>query len=217
MTLGRLILGRRRALLLPLLLAAACSAPGSQSPTARRPLEAPERVLVAPFATLTRSLRPERDVNARVERAVESEPLNKAELRNARAVQSAFQQALVARLRARDLPAAVGGADAEPGRLVLVQGQIISVDRATVTHRRQTAFGAGRSTMIAQVQLFYVVGDAAPQFLDSFEIEPQARPLQGTAARTPAAGGTDIAGLADATADRIAAYAVTQAWLPARR
>ncbi|MGE0419171.1 MAG: hypothetical protein AB7O80_20395 [Acetobacteraceae bacterium] len=208
---------RRRAILAALLLFGGCSEREPESPASPTVLEAPERVLVAPFATLTRAVRVDEGVTTRVERAVESEPLNRVELRTARATQTALQQTLITRLKARDLPAEAGGSDPGPGRLLLIQGQIISEDRNAGTRHRLLAFGAEPADMIAELQLLYVVGDGAPQFLDSISIDARTRPAHATRVTSAAIRKADVAHLAEAAAGKIAAYAVSQGWLAEKR
>jgi len=213
------------------------------SPYTGHRLARPAQVIVAPFTTLAKDVRLDQGVGARVARAVEDEPANQAELQAARAAQAALQTALVQALRAKGLPAEAGRAENAHGNALLVQGQIVSVDEGNRTRRTLIGFGAGRSSMTSEVQVFYVAGRAAPQFLESFEAVTAgprtpglALPLgagaaAGHAGLSAVVGGT-VQGasevrrvrsnphaqrLADAVAQRIAGFAAGQGWIPPLR
>ena len=206
-------------------------------------LARPSQVIVAPFTALTQDVRLDQGVTARVERAVEHEPANQAELKAARDAQAALQTALVEALRAKGLPAEAGRAEAAHGNAMLVQGQIVSLDEGNRTRRTLIGFGAGRSSMTSEVQLFYVAGRAAPQFLESFEavtagprtpglgLPLGAGAAAGHAGLSAVVGGTvqgaaevrraqsnpDAQRLADAVAQRVAGFAAGQGWIPPQR
>lgn len=206
-------------------------------------LARPSQVIVAPFTALAQDVRLDQGVGARVARAVEDEPANQAELQAARAAQAALQTALVQALRAKGLPAEAGRAENAHGTAMLVQGQIVSLDEGNRTRRTLIGFGAGRSSMTSEVQLFHVAGRAAPQFLESFEAVTAgprtpglALPLgagaaaghaglsavvggtvQGTSEVRRAQSNPDAQRLAEAVAERVAGFAAGQGWIPPRR
>lgn len=191
-----------------LALLAACSQT-SEPPVPPKPAR-PERVIVSPFIALAKPPVSDAASLSRVARAVEQEPGTQAELRDARAAQTALQQALVTRLVAMGLPAEAGRPDAAQGRTMLVQGQITVVDEAPGS--RRNAFAPGRA-LSAEVQLLYVAGSAAPVFLDTIDSSPhpgQPAPPVRAAGR----GGVrpDIDRLAAVLAERIGAYAASQGW-----
>jgi hypothetical protein len=218
-------IGRRFAALTILGLLAGCASPrveSTSSPTALR-LPRPDRVIISPFTALARDARPDQSAGGRVARAVEQEPANPAELRAARAAQTALQQALVRALGGRGLPAEAGRSDTAPGNVMLVQGQIVSLNESSRTQRTLIGFGAGRSSITAEVQLLYVAGSAAPQFLESFEAETTSPATPGLSLPAMSGGAPsetgypDATSLADAIARRIAAFAATQGWVPVAR
>ncbi len=96
--------------------------------------------------------------------------------------EAVLQQALVAQLRFVGLPAEAGSAEAAHGKALLVQGQIVRADEA------------------ADVQLLYVQGDAAPQFVEAFDVE--------------ARGGIDS--LAQRMAAKVRDIAQAQGWMAGR-
>lgn len=196
-------IGKRAAALAVLAVLAGCAAPrveSTSSPTSLR-LGKPERVIVSPFTALAR------DGEQRVPRPVEQEPLSQAELRAARAAQAALQDGLVSRLRAAGLPAEAGRPEAAQGTTMLVQGQMVTLAEGGRTRRSMLGLGA---TTTAEVQLLYVTGNAAPQFLESFETEAPTTP----AALPVTTTNTEVSRVADAMARRIIAFATAQGWVP---
>lgn len=205
-------------------------------------LAKPDRVIVAPFAVLARNIRLDQGVAQRMERAIEQEPVDQAELETARSTQIALQESLVRDLRAKGLPAEAGRADSASGNVMLVQGQIVSIDQGNQTRRRVIGFGAGRSSMTSEVQLLYVAGRSAPQFLESFEAvatSPRtpglALPIgagaaaghaglsatvsggvQGASALRQATSNPDAERLALAVAEKVAGFAAVQGWITPR-
>ena len=102
----------------------------------------------------------------------------------------ALRDALVVRLKARGMVAEAGDPDAAQGITLLVQGQ-----SSTPTRPVMGLTAPGR-TAAAEVQVLYVAGSAAPQFLESFGVEA-----------------ADTQRLADVIAQRIATFAAGQAWI----
>ena len=102
----------------------------------------------------------------------------------------ALRDALVVRLKARGMLAEAGDPDAAQGVTLLVQGQ-----SSTPTRPVMGLTAPGR-TAAAEVQVLYVAGSAAPQFLESFGVEA-----------------ADTQRLADVIAERIATFAAGQAWI----
>ncbi len=198
-------IGKRAAALAVLPMLAGCATPrveSTSSPTALR-LGKPDRVIVSPFIALARN------GASNVTRPVEQEPVNPAELRAARDAQAALQAALVTRLREAGLPVEAGGSESAQGTTMLVQGQIVSLTEGSRTRRPLLGLGSGQGPITAEVQLLYVAGNAAPQFLESFEAEAPTTPVATTNA--------EINRVADAMAKRIVAFAAAQGWVPAAR
>lgn len=206
-------------------------------------LTKPDRVIVAPFTVLARNIRLDQGVTHRMERAIEQQPVDQAELAAARSAQLALQESLVRDLLSKGLPAEAGRPENASGNAMLVQGQIVSVDQGNQTRRTVIGFGAGRSSMTSEIQLLYVTGRAAPQFLESFEAvaaSPRtpglAAPIgagaaaghaglsaalsggmQGASAVRQATSNPDAERLASAVAQKVAAFATSQGWIPPQR
>ncbi len=198
-------IGKRAAALAVLAMLAGCATPrveSTSSPTALR-LAKPDRVIVSPFTALAR------DGASTVARPMEQEPANPAELRAARDAQAALQAALVTRLREAGLPAEAGGSELAQGTTMLVQGQMVSLTEGGRTRRPLLGLGTGQGPITAEVQLLYVAGNAAPQFLESFEAEAPTTPVATT--------NGEINRVADAMAKRIVDFAAAQGWVPAAR
>jgi hypothetical protein len=122
---------------------------------------------------------------------------------------------------------------------LLVQGQIVAIDQGNRTRRVLIGLGAGKSTVSADAQLYYAVGDAAPRFVSAFEGQadsgraPGAAETMGAGAVAQRAGtsavltGATHAGaetrrttdtaeadkLADGLAKQIGQFAVAQGWI----
>ncbi len=206
-------------------------------------LSQPDRVIVAPFTVLTRNIRLDQGIAHRMERAIEQEPVDQAELVAARSAQLALQESLVRDLQAKGLPAEAGRPENAAGNAMLVQGQIVSVDQGNQTRRTVIGFGAGRSSMTSEVQLLYVAGRSAPQFLESFEAvtaSPRTPGLavpigagaaaghvglsaalsggmQGASTVRQATSNPDAERLAAAVAQKVTAFAASQGWVPPPR
>lgn len=187
-------------------LLAACSQT-TEPPAPQKPAR-PERVIVSPFILLAKPPASDASSPSRVARPVEQEPATQAELRDARALQTALQQALVARLAAGGLPAQAGRPDAAEGRTLLVQGQLVAVDEPAGS--RRNAFAAGRA-FSAEVQLLYVTGSAAPVFLETLDSTP-APDQPAPTARAATRGRAEIERIAAVLAGKISAYATAQGW-----
>lgn len=199
-------IGKRAAALAVLAVLAGCATPRVESTSGPTPLRLgkPDRVIVSPFTALAR------DGTSKVARPVEHEPLNQTELRAARAAQTALQDGLVTRLRAAGLPAEAGRPEAAEGTMMLVQGQIVSLTEASESRRPLLSFGARQGSITAEMQLLYVAGSAAPQFLESFEAEAASPP-----APLPIGSATTAVNrVADAMAKRIVTFATAQGWVP---
>lgn len=204
--------GRRRATLAILAALGGCSAPRIESTSAptRQRLTYPDRVVVSPFTVVARDGYPAQAANRDVTRPAEHEPLNRtAWWGEASATRTALQQTLVARLRVYGLPAEAGGAETAPGNALLIQGQIMHPSESNRATPRLIEFGGGPGSITAEVQLLYVAGAAAPQFLESFEATAP-RPL-GPSTSTDAAV-PELTRIAEAMAKRIANFAVGQGW-----
>jgi hypothetical protein len=93
-------------------------------------------------------------------------------------------------LRGYGLPAELAGAYQGPGTALLVRGQIVGIDQGNRTRRVLIGLGAGRSSVTADTQLYYLFApQAPPRFLTAYEGE-------ANSGRMPGAVGTIGAGAA---------------------
>lgn len=238
-----MILARRRfelgLLSLPLfLMSCRSSEVASTPPQPMVRMPPPDRVLVAPFTMLVRDGRTVAagQVAPPPVRPVDMTPQNSPEAQAARSAQSALQTALVQALRAHGLPAEPGRADAARSSAMLVQGQLIAADEGARGRRGLFGGAANRGSMTSDVQLLYVMGRGAPQYLESFDATAGAGRQQdmmlptgagAVAVQAPAASGSGMAGsvagqqwvhpdvlaMAENVAQRVASYSAGQGWI----
>jgi hypothetical protein len=192
------------------------------------PLPSPSRVMVTDFAVQPENVSLDQGVAARLTRATDPQATPQT-------------QTLVQRLVSYGLPATrLPTGVVPPNGVLLVQGQIVSIDQGNRTRRTLIGLGAGKSQISANAQLYYITTPAQPQFLVSFTGEADSGRAPG-AAETMGAGaaadrlatsaaltaGTHAAGemrhtsdqanadkLAEALARQIGGYAVNQGWIP---
>jgi hypothetical protein len=209
-------------------------------PTA--PLPPPAHVIVADFSINAGDVRLDSGVGGLLRRQVSGQDDTSAAAQSAQEAQAALADTLTRKLIAYGLPAErlPAGVAPRPGSL-LVQGQIDSVNQGNRTRRTLIGLGAGKSSVTADAQLYYVADAAAPQFLQALTGTADSGHMPG-AAETMGAGaaadrvatsaaltaathaGSEIyktgdaanaAKLADALARQIGNYAVQQGWIPA--
>ena len=205
-------------------------------------LPPPEHVIVTDFAVTPDVVTLDSGVSARLMRSQNGEPASAIQARIAQATQAAMAETLAARLASYGLPVErMPDGAVPPPDSVLVQGQIISVDQGNRTRRNVVGFGAGKSSVRATAQLYYVAEPARPRFLRSFKGSADSGRMPGAAgtmgagavanhlATSAAMTGAAHAGaearqtgdtvnadkLARALARQIGNYAVAQAWIPA--
>lgn len=202
-------------------------------------LPPPDHVLVSNFSVSPEQVRLDQGISARIMRTVEDKPLSAREWQTAQATQTALAEQLVDRLRKFGLPAVLAATPTGIGTSLLVQGQIVSIDQGNRTRRVMIGLGAGKSTVSADTQLYYVSGNESPRFLSAFEGQADSGRMPG-AAETMGAGaaaqrigtsaaltGATHAGaetrrtsdtaeasqLADGLAKQIGQFAVAQGWI----
>jgi hypothetical protein len=164
------------------------------------PLPRPDHIFVAYFAIGPEQVRLEQGVTARFVRIAEDRPLEANTLQAIRPLQSALAEGVVSRLKTYGLSAEIATNNTGSGNGLLVQGQIVSINRGKETTRALIGLGS-TGTIEVDTQLFELNGPVRPRFLMAFT---------GQAA----SGGTpDADRLADAAATRIAAFAVAQGWI----
>jgi hypothetical protein len=236
-----MIVLKRRSALAAVVLAAGCSRPQTRTaePYAGTVMKRPDRVLVSYFAVSPDDVQLDQSLGARVRRTFGDQPTDATMMDAARETQAVLATDLVARLRGYGLPAELGGTF-DAGTVLLVRGQIVAIDQGNRARRMLIGLGAGRSTVTADAQLYYVSGPAQPRFLTAFEGEADSGHMPGAAETmgagaaaqrigTSAAltGGTHLAGEQNRAADtaeaaalaktlalRIGTFAVSQGWLP---
>ncbi|MBV1799441.1 DUF4410 domain-containing protein [Siccirubricoccus sp. G192] len=135
------------------------------------PLPQPERILVLDFAVTPQDVRLDQGIGARLMRAASGGSSTGQQLAAARATSSGLAEELVAHFRSLGLRAervsSLQGIG--PGRVAVVEGQLVSVDEGNRTRRTLIGLGAGRSSVTADAQLYYVERGAQPRLLESFE------------------------------------------------
>ncbi len=225
-----------------ILLLAACSHAHVQTVEAYLgpPVPRPDRILVSYFSIAPEQVRLDQGISARIQRATSDEALNAQESKAAQDTQAALAEQIVVRLLKYGLPAEIGASNDGRGTGLLVQGQIVSIDQGNRTRRVLIGLGAGKSTVSADSQIYYLSGSAAPRFMTAFEGQADSGHMPG-AAETMGAGaaaqrigtstvltGATHAGaesrhtsdtaeanqLADEIANRIGQLAVAQGWIP---
>ncbi|MBN8903894.1 MAG: DUF4410 domain-containing protein, partial [Rhodospirillales bacterium] len=205
-------------------------------------LPRPDRVLVEAFAVTPEEVKLDQGVAARVQRASSDVPLSTQQMQVARQAQSDMADAMVAKLIDYGLPSArVWGEQLPPsGRYLVVQGQIVSVDQGNRTRRTLVGFGAGKSEISADMQLYMAEGRERPRFLTAYNGSDGSGRAPGMA-ETMGVGGaagnllastaigsalhlgtesrrantqSEAQRLGQALAKQVAQFAVSQGWLP---
>jgi len=203
-------------------------------------LPRPTHVIVTDFAVDPSEVKLDTGVSANFMRAASGESVPDQMRKAASTTQTALAERLVSRLSSYGLPVERLPATATPlPGSMLVQGQIVSVDEGNRTRRTLIGLGAGKSSLGADAQLYYITKPAQPLFLESFSGTADSGRMPGaaetmgvgaaagrlaTSAATTAA--THITGetrhtgdgaiaddLADELARQIGAYAVKQGWI----
>lgn len=226
-----------------LLFAVAGCARGHVTPTqatAAVALPPPSQVMVTDFTVQPGDVTLDQGVGARLARATDPQATMDRMMNAATATQAALTETLVQRLASYGLPAThLPTGVVPPGGVLLVQGQILSIDQGNRTRRTLIGLGAGKSQVSANVQIYYITTPAQPRFLISFAAQadsgraPGAAETMGAgaaagriAASTALTAGTHTVGemrhtsdeanadkLAEALARQIGDYAVNQGWL----
>jgi len=196
----------------------------------------PDHVLVSYFSISPEQVRLDQGISARIQRVAQDQPLSAEELKAAQSTQAA----LADRLSRYGMPAVVASTEAGPGRTLLIQGQIVGMDQCNRTRRTLIDLGAGKSTITADAQVYYLDATASPRLMTAFEGEadsgraPGAAETMGAgAAAQRAASSAEVTGatragaetrrtsdtaeadaFADQLAQRIGQLAVAQGWIP---
>lgn len=193
---SRLVRSAAALCVLPLLSLAGCStrvvttadyAPTAQSPAA---LPAPRRVVIADFTTDWRSVRLDQGIGARLQRQANGGDPVPQQFATADAVQQSIADALVENVQKMGLPVARAPSNAppEPGSVV-VQGRVVTINEGNRTRRMAIGFGAGRSDVRADIQVYYVRPDGQAQLLQTYDADSNSGRKPGLAAGAGAAAG----------------------------
>ncbi len=222
-------------------LVASCSAPRMQTVQAYAgpPLSPPAHVVVYDFTVSADQVKLDQAVGARVQRAASGVPLGVAEQEAAQGTQGALADELSRRLLSFGLPVErLPAGTTLPPNTILVQGQIDAINQGNRARRVVVGFGAGKSSISADAQLYEVIDPAAPRFLQAFHGSSDSGHMPGAAGtmgagavagrvETSAAmsgamhagsemrrgGDANATRLADALAKQIGAFAVVQGWI----
>jgi hypothetical protein len=205
------------------------------------PLRArPDRILVGYFAISPEQVRLDQGIGARIVRTAGDQPLTAAELQAAQATQLALANHLVDDLRQYGLPAEHAVTAEAAGTSLLVLGQIVAIDQGNRTRRILIGLGAGKSSVSADMQLYYQAPGLPPRFMTAYQGQADSGRMPG-AAETMGAGAvagslassTVVSGamhatsetrsasdpreasrLADGLARKIGEFAVSMGWIP---
>jgi hypothetical protein len=200
----------------------------------------PDRILVGYFAISPEQVRLDQGIGARVVRIAGDRPLSALEMQAARATQMALADRLIDDLRKYGLMAEHAESTAVPGTSLLVTGQIVAIDQGNRTRRILIGLGAGKSSVSADMQLYYQSPGQAPTFMTAYQAQADSGRMPGAAetmgvgaAAGTLATATAVSGAAHATAEsrrapdtreasrladglarQIGEFAVSMGWIP---
>ncbi len=171
----------------------------------------PDRILVRDFAVVPEDVRLDQGIRARLTQALSDTPASATKVQTARTATSSLATDLVRDLRGYGLPAerAFGSEVPSTENVVLVEGQIVSIDQGNRTRRTLVGLGAGKSSLGADVQVFYQRGPAKPQLLETFQADADSGHAPG-AAETMGAGGAAGTGVAASAATSLGLHEVSE-------
>ncbi|HYZ31874.1 MAG TPA: DUF4410 domain-containing protein [Crenalkalicoccus sp.] len=154
-----------------------------------RALPRPDRILVQDFAVSPQEVQLDSGLRGRLMQAFSGESVSQQQYQAARETSAALADAVAEGLRRYGIPVqrTTGSAAPGPGRALLVDGQILSVDEGNRTKRTLIGLGRGMSSVEAGVQLYFVEGGAAPRLLERFDASADSGYAPG-AAETMGAG-----------------------------
>jgi hypothetical protein len=123
-------------------------------------LPRPDRILVYDFAVSPDEVKHDTGLSAEIVRAVEGKPRTADELKIGHAAAGALAKELVKKIQGFGLPAErAAGVPPTSGNILLVQGQLVSVDQGNRTERVVIGFGAGRTDVKANVQVYDITAE----------------------------------------------------------
>jgi hypothetical protein len=200
----------------------------------------PDRILIGYFAISPEQVRLDQGIGARIVRVAGDQPLSALEQQAAQATQVALADRLVDDLRKYGLPAEIASSAAVPSTSLLVAGQIVAIDQGNRSRRILIGLGAGKSSVSADMQLYYQAPGQAPRFMSAFQGQADSGHMPGAAetmgvgaAAGTLAGSAALSGamhvgaesrsapdtreagrLADGLARQIGEFAVSMGWIP---
>lgn len=147
------------------------------------PLPPPQTIIVQDFAPPAGGAVADRGLGARLGRALNGTAASTEGEETAAKAVDALARTLVEELRAAGLPATRSN-DVAPtaGRVVIVSGQLLSVDEGNRTRRNLIGFGAGHSDVTAAAQVYFAGDGQAPQLIRSFTADAQSGRKPGAVA-----------------------------------
>ncbi len=204
-------------------------------------LPRPAMILVYDFAVSPDEVKLTRGVLPEIRQLMDNSPRTAQELQVGHAVANALSEELVKKIRGFGLPAerAIGFSGINSD-IMLVEGQILSVDEGNRAERVVIGLGAGRTSVEAHVQVYDVTPEGQNQ-VESFVADsksgrkPGMAEMMGVGAlagrlltSTVVSGGMSAAGevswetveadakrLAEKVADDLGPFFVSQGWIPA--
>ena len=145
----------------------------------------PQIIVVQDFAIPGGGATLDQGLRARLERTFESGERAAAESTSkALEAADALAASIVEQLSAVGLPATRSASATQPagGTMLIVAGQLVSLDEGNRTRRNLIGFGAGHSDVTAEVQLYLVQDGGAPRLIESFAADAQSSRKPGVAA-----------------------------------
>jgi|GEM_PF-2702681 len=164
------------------------------------PIPRPDHIFVAYFAMLPEQVTLDQGVSARFVRTADDRPLPERALRALRPLQASVAEGVVNRLKTYGLSAEIATNNSGSGSGLLVQGQIVSINRGKTTKRALIGLGTVGG-IEADTQLYDLADTGPPRFLMALE------------GQTANGGAPDADRLADAVAKRIRGFAVARGWI----
>ena len=158
------------------------------------PLPRPAEILVYDFVVDWRSVQLDQGIRARLERQ-NGEP-SEDQQQVAAEVQAAIAETLVEQIKAMGLRAvrATASTRPRPGD-VIVGGQIVKVDAGNATRRNLIGFGAGKSEVFANVEVYEAAKGERNRLLQTYDADANSgrTPGLGLGAASAAAGNVGLA------------------------
>ncbi len=158
-------------------------------------LPRPQRVLVADFSAASSGVQLDQAIASRVQRALNGADPSSEQYQTVQNVQQAISDALVENLRKMGLQAERETPGAVPvGNDLVIRGQIVGIDEGNRTRRLAIGFGAGKSDVRAEAQVYYLLPNAPPQLLQTYDADANSGRKPGLAMGGvgAASGGSEI-------------------------